>query len=221
MMNRPSRRATRFRKPWTTLPTTMSSRRIPFVPAEKMRLPANINYSDLSLTPSGTCPSATKRITPGITGNPGWLTRTFRHIELAPIFTVASGQPVNPLTGLDSNLSHAFPLSSRPFGLGRNSLQNPFMAQHGFPRSEIFSVRRNRAPGRGRRIFQPLQPPNVLEINPVFGSGPPPRSPDNPRSHSKEWEREGWNFRWILSSQRRRLPACLPFRANENQNATG
>src|SRR5665213_974549 len=55
----------------------------------------------------------------------GWLTRTFRHIEVAPIFTAGSGQPVNPLTGLDSNRSHAFPLSSRPLGLGRDSLENP------------------------------------------------------------------------------------------------
>ncbi len=36
------------------------------------------------------------------------------HIELAPIITVGSGRPVNPLTGLDSNQSHPFPLSSRP-----------------------------------------------------------------------------------------------------------
>ncbi len=48
--------------------------------------------------------------------NPGWLTRTFQHIEVAPIFTADSGQPANPLTGLDSNFSHAFPLSSRPLG---------------------------------------------------------------------------------------------------------
>ena len=34
--------------------------------------------------------------------NPGLLTKTFRHIEVAPIFTASSGQPVNPLTGLDS-----------------------------------------------------------------------------------------------------------------------
>lgn len=41
-------------------------------------------------------------------GRNGWLTRTFGHIELAPILTVESGQPVNPSTGLDSNQNHAF-----------------------------------------------------------------------------------------------------------------
>lgn len=55
----------------------------------------------------------------------GWLTQTFSHIEIAPIFTAESGRPVNPLTGLDSNQSHAFPLSGRPLDLGRNSLRTP------------------------------------------------------------------------------------------------
>ena len=32
---------------------------------------------------------------------------------------------MNPLTGLDSSRTHALPLSSRPLGLGRNSLETP------------------------------------------------------------------------------------------------
>src|SRR6266849_6405188 len=43
--------------------------------------------------------------------NTGWLTQAFSHIEVAPILTLESGRPVNPLTGLDSNQNHAFPLS--------------------------------------------------------------------------------------------------------------
>src|SRR5713101_4447488 len=46
-------------------------------------------------------------------GNKGWLTQAFSHIEVAPILTLESGRPVDPLTGLDSNQSHAFPLSAR------------------------------------------------------------------------------------------------------------
>jgi len=53
----------------------------------------------------------------------GWLTRTLSHIEVAPIFTAESGRPINPLTGLDSNRTHAFPVSARPLNFGRNSLQ--------------------------------------------------------------------------------------------------
>jgi hypothetical protein len=58
----------------------------------------------------------------------GWLTQTFSHIEVAPILTLESGRPVNPLTGLDSNQSHAFPLSARPLGFSRDSLKTPTLA---------------------------------------------------------------------------------------------
>jgi len=46
------------------------------------------------------------------------------HIEVAPILTLGSGRPMNPLTGFDADHSHAFPLSSRPLGLGRNTLKS-------------------------------------------------------------------------------------------------
>jgi hypothetical protein len=64
--------------------------------------------------------------------NTGWLTQTFSHIEVAPILTLESGRPVNPLTDLDSNQSHAFPLSARPLGLDRNSLSTPALATMDF-----------------------------------------------------------------------------------------
>jgi hypothetical protein len=64
--------------------------------------------------------------------NTGWLTQAFSHIEVGPILTLESGRPVNPLTGLDSNQSHAFPLSARPLGLGRNSLNTPALTTMDF-----------------------------------------------------------------------------------------
>ena len=39
-------------------------------------------------------------------------------IRLAPIITVGTGRPIEPLVGLDSNRSDAFPFSARPLGLG-------------------------------------------------------------------------------------------------------
>jgi carboxypeptidase family protein/TonB-dependent receptor-like protein len=106
--------------------------------------------------------------------NPGWLTRTFQHIEVAPIFTAASGQPVNPLTGVDSNLNHAFPLSSRPLGLGRNSLQNPFTANMDFRVLKYFPFGETRHLDVVAEFFNLFNHPNVLEINPAFGSGAAP-----------------------------------------------
>jgi hypothetical protein len=47
-------------------------------------------------------------------------------IEVAPpILIIGSGRPINPLTGLDSNRSYAFPLASRPLGFGRDKLKTP------------------------------------------------------------------------------------------------
>src|SRR5260370_15001336 len=64
--------------------------------------------------------------------NTGWLTQAFGHIEVAPILTLESGRPVNRLTGVDSNHSHAFPLSARPLAFGRNSLNTPALATFDF-----------------------------------------------------------------------------------------
>jgi TonB dependent receptor/TonB-dependent Receptor Plug Domain len=106
--------------------------------------------------------------------NPGWLTRTFQHIEVAPIFTAGTGQPVNPLVGLDSNRSHAFPLSSRPLGLARNSLQNPATANMDFRVLKYFPFGASRHLDVVAEFFNLFNHPNVLEINPVFGSAAGP-----------------------------------------------
>jgi hypothetical protein len=103
--------------------------------------------------------------------NTGWLTRTFSHIEVAPILTLESGRPVNPLTGLDSNQSHAFPLSARPLALGRNSLNTPALATMDLRILKYFpfgGVKRLDAVAEFFNLFNGV---NVSQINPAFGSG--------------------------------------------------
>src|SRR5258705_190096 len=102
--------------------------------------------------------------------NTGWLTRTFGHIEVAPILTLESGRPVNPLTGLDSNQSHAFPLSARPMAIGRNSLNTSALATMDFRVLKYFpfgGVKRLDVVGEFFNLFNSA---NVSEVNPVFGS---------------------------------------------------
>ena len=106
--------------------------------------------------------------------NPGWLTRTFEHIEVAPIFTAESGHPVNLLTGVDSNESHAFPLSSRPIGFGRDSFQNPAIVNMDFRVLKYFPFGATRHLDVVAEFFNLFNHPNVLEINTVFGSGAAP-----------------------------------------------
>jgi hypothetical protein len=100
-----------------------------------------------------------------------WLTQTFSHIEVAPILTLESGRPVNPLTGLDSNQSHAFPLSARPLGLGRNSLNTPTLATMDFRVLKYFPFGGVKRLDVVAEFFNLFNSANVSEINPVFGSG--------------------------------------------------
>ncbi len=101
----------------------------------------------------------------------GWLVRAFRHIEMAPIVTVASGRPVNPLTGVD-NGSGAFPLSARPSGFGRNSSRTPLQANVDFRVLKYFPVTRTSRLDLVAEAFNLFNHTNVIQINPVFGGGP-------------------------------------------------
>jgi carboxypeptidase family protein/TonB-dependent receptor-like protein len=101
----------------------------------------------------------------------GWLTQTFSHIEIAPIFTMEGGRPVNPLTGLDSNQSHAFPLSARPLDFGRDSLQTPRIVTMDLRVLKYFPFGGSRRLDLVAEFFNLFNHANVSQINPVFGSG--------------------------------------------------
>lgn len=101
----------------------------------------------------------------------GWLTQTFSHIEVAPIVTLESGRPVNPLTGLDSNESHALPLSARPLTLGRNSLKTPALATVDFRVLKFFPFGGAKRLDLAAEFFNLFNRANASQINPVFGSG--------------------------------------------------
>jgi hypothetical protein len=102
------------------------------------------------------------------------LTRMFKNIELAPIITVESGQPVDALTGLDSNRSQAWPLSARPTGLGRNTLLTPTTATVDFRALKFFPVGEHGHLDVVAEFFNLLNRTNVNQINPFFGSGATP-----------------------------------------------
>jgi Carboxypeptidase regulatory-like domain/TonB dependent receptor/TonB-dependent Receptor Plug Domain len=102
--------------------------------------------------------------------NTGWLTQTFSHIEVAPILTLEGGRPVNPLTGLDSNQSHAFPFSARPLGLRRNSLSTPALATMDFRILKYFPFGGVKRLDVVAEFFNLFNSANLSQINPVFGS---------------------------------------------------
>jgi hypothetical protein len=104
----------------------------------------------------------------------GWLTRIFEHFEVAPIFTVESGRPVNPLTGID-NGSDAFPLAARPAGFSRNSLKTPTLANMDLRLLKYFPTSQAAHLDLVAEAFNLFNRANVAQINPIFGSGVAPQ----------------------------------------------
>lgn len=98
-----------------------------------------------------------------------FLTKVFKNIELAPIVTVQTGQPVDPLTGLDSNRSKAWPLSTRPAGFGRNTLLTPAIAMVDFRALKFFPVGEHAHLDLVAESFNLLNRTNISQINPFFG----------------------------------------------------
>ena len=107
------------------------------------------------------------------------LSRIFGHIEVAPIFAVESGRPVNPLTGYDTYHTLAWPLSARPVGLGRNTARTPTLVNVDFRVLKYFPF-----PGVSKaarldlvaEAFNLFNHTNVTQVNPVYGPGAAPEA---------------------------------------------
>ena len=111
---------------------------------------------------------------PGKPPKNDWVTKAFGHIEVAPIFSVSSGRPVNPLTGVDTYGLMVWPPSARPPGFGRNSIASPGMVNVDFRVLKYFPVSKTGRLDLVAEAFNLLNRPNVTRINPVYGSGDVP-----------------------------------------------
>jgi hypothetical protein len=100
---------------------------------------------------------------------PGVWTRVFSNIEMAPIFTLASGRPVNPIVGADVSRTHAFPLTDRPLGAGRNSLRLPASATLDLRVLRFFDVKPHGKLDLVVESFNLLNRLNVTQLNTVYG----------------------------------------------------
>ena len=98
------------------------------------------------------------------------LDRLFSNIEAAPIIIIGSGRPINPLTGFDANRSDAFPLFSRPFGFGRNSLATPGQVQFDLRVLKFFKIREHGKLDFVVESFNLLNHTNVVALNPFYGA---------------------------------------------------
>jgi hypothetical protein len=106
----------------------------------------------------------------------GLITRIFKNIELAPIITIESGRPVNPLIGTDANGSQAWPLSARPVNYGRDTLITPPVAAVDFRVLKFFPIGEHAHLDVVAEAFNLLNRTNVSQIDPFFGTAAIPLS---------------------------------------------
>jgi outer membrane receptor for ferrienterochelin and colicin len=95
-------------------------------------------------------------------------------IELAPIITVGTGRPIDPLVGLDSNRSDAFPLSVRPLGFGRNSLQTHGAAIVDLGVVKTIQLGEYRHMDLAAQFFNLFNHVSASAINPFYGTNAVP-----------------------------------------------
>jgi hypothetical protein len=98
----------------------------------------------------------------------------FGNIEVAPIVTIGSGRPLTPLIGFDADRNHAVPFSSRPLGLGRNSLRTPAQVQVDLRILKFFKVGEHGKLDFVAESFNLLNHTNVIALNQFYGPGMSP-----------------------------------------------
>lgn len=100
----------------------------------------------------------------------GLTSKIFGNIETAPILTIGSGRPIDPLTGFDANRTGAFPLSSRPLGFGRNSLRTGTQAQLDLRVLKFFKVGEHGKLDLVVESFNLFNHTNVAALNQFYGA---------------------------------------------------
>jgi hypothetical protein len=109
--------------------------------------------------------------TPGTVPN-RW-ERALSNIEVAPILTLGSGQPVNPVTGVDDTHGRTA-LTTTPLNLGRNSLRLPAFTTLDLRVLKSVSIKPHGKLDFVIEGFNMLNRQNVVAIDPVFGSSVAP-----------------------------------------------
>jgi hypothetical protein len=100
----------------------------------------------------------------------GAIARLLGNIETAPIVSIGSGRPIDPLTGFDANHSGALPLSSRPLSFGRNSLQTGTQVQLDLRVLKFFKVGDHGRLDFVVESFNLINHTNVVALNQFYGA---------------------------------------------------
>jgi hypothetical protein len=87
---------------------------------------------------------------------------------------MGSGEAINPVTGVDAAHAHAFPMTARPLSMGRNSVRLPAFAALDLRVLKAIPIRPHGKLDLVVEAFNLLNRQNVIQLNPVFGSGVAP-----------------------------------------------
>ncbi|HYY97653.1 MAG TPA: TonB-dependent receptor, partial [Pyrinomonadaceae bacterium] len=94
------------------------------------------------------------------------------NLQLSGVATVASGLPVNPLTGLDDNGDGY--KSDRPVGFARNSFRTPAQAAFDASLARRFALREGLALELRGEVFNLLNSSNFIKLNNTYGNAAAP-----------------------------------------------
>lgn len=100
------------------------------------------------------------------------LVETPLQTQLSFVATLASGLPVNPLTGVDNNGDGN--LVDRPVGFGRNSFRAPMQASFDLSLAKRFALREGVRLEARAETFNLFNRSNLIKVNSTYGNGATP-----------------------------------------------
>ena len=92
--------------------------------------------------------------------------------QLSFVATLASGLPINPVTGVDNNGDGY--LTDRPVGFGRNSFRTPMQASFDLSLAKRFRVRENVQLEFRAEAFNLTNHTNYIKLNNIYGNSAAP-----------------------------------------------
>ncbi len=102
---------------------------------------------------------------------PHWMKETLKRLTFAPMYSYGSGRPLNVLDTTDAFRTGAYPLSARPFGLGRNPNYSPSIRSLDLRVFKVIPILEGRAKWHvGAESFNILNHTNSLRVSPFYAA---------------------------------------------------
>ena len=102
---------------------------------------------------------------------PHWMKESLERLTFAPVYSYGAGRPLNVLDTTDSFRTGAYPISARPFGLGRNPNYSPSIKSLDLRIFKVIPIHEGRAKWHvGAESFNILNHTNSLRVSPFYAA---------------------------------------------------